>query len=101
MSEMREEVCRIQADIDDYLRFVRLRKPQRKPVELNEFFEQKLASMGSAVFATSSWTAYGVTIRIARCVRQIPLAVGTASAKRFGTHPLGPPAPRGHPMQCE
>jgi signal transduction histidine kinase len=47
--EMREEVHRIQRVIEDYLRFARLRNPQRKPVELNEFLEQKLAFMGSAL----------------------------------------------------
>jgi signal transduction histidine kinase len=46
--EMREEVRRIQSVIDDYLQFARLRKPQRKPMVLNEFLEQKLAFMGSA-----------------------------------------------------
>jgi signal transduction histidine kinase len=46
--EMREEVHRIQRVIEDYLRFARLRNPQRKPVSLNEFLEQKLAFMGSA-----------------------------------------------------
>jgi signal transduction histidine kinase len=48
VKEMREEVHRIQRVIEDYLRFARLRNPQRKPVELNEFLEQKLAFMGSA-----------------------------------------------------
>ena len=48
VNEMREEVRRIQSVIDDYLQFARLRKPQRKPMELNEFREQKLAFMGSA-----------------------------------------------------
>ena len=48
VKEMREEVHRIQRVIEDYLRFARLRKPQRKPVKLNEFLEQKLAFMGSA-----------------------------------------------------
>jgi signal transduction histidine kinase len=46
--EMREEVRRIQSVIDDYLQFARLRKPQRKPVAINEFLDQKLAFMGSA-----------------------------------------------------
>ena len=48
VKEMREEVHRIQRVIEDYLRFSRLRNPQRKPVELNEFLEQKLAFMESA-----------------------------------------------------
>ena len=48
VNEMREEVHRIQRVIEDYLRFARLRNPQRKPVKLNEFLEQKLAFMGSA-----------------------------------------------------
>jgi len=48
VSEMREEVRRIQSVIDDYLQFARMRKPQRKPVAINEFLEQKLAFMGSA-----------------------------------------------------
>ena len=48
VKEMREEVHRIQRVIEDYLRFARLRNPQRKPVELNEFLEQKLAFMESA-----------------------------------------------------
>ena len=48
VDEMREEVRRIQSVIDDYLQFARLRKPQRKPVELNGFLEQKLTFMGTA-----------------------------------------------------
>ena len=48
VTEMREEVHRIQHVIEDYLRFARLRNPQRKPVRLNEFLDQKLAFMGSA-----------------------------------------------------
>jgi signal transduction histidine kinase len=46
--EMREEVHRIQRVIEDYLRFARLPKLRRKPLNLNEFLEQKLAFMGSA-----------------------------------------------------
>jgi signal transduction histidine kinase len=48
VKEMREEVQRIQRVIEDYLRFARLRNPQRRPVKLNEFLEQKLAFVGSA-----------------------------------------------------
>lgn len=42
VGEMREEVVRIQRVIEDYLQFARLPKPQRHPVDLNEFFNQKL-----------------------------------------------------------
>jgi signal transduction histidine kinase len=45
VSEMREEVRRIQDVIEDYLRFARMPKPQRKPVKLNQLLEQKLAFM--------------------------------------------------------
>jgi signal transduction histidine kinase len=47
VNEIRGEVRRIQSVIEDYLRFARLRKPQRSPLKLNEFLEQKLAFMGS------------------------------------------------------
>ena len=45
---MREEVHRIRSVIDDYLRFAKLPKPERKPLKLNDFLDQKLAFMGSA-----------------------------------------------------
>lgn len=48
VNEMREEVRRIQRVIEDYLRFARLPKLQRRPVRLNDLLEQKLAFMGSA-----------------------------------------------------
>jgi signal transduction histidine kinase len=43
VGEMREEVHRIQRVIEDYLQFARLRKPQIRPVPLNELLDQKLA----------------------------------------------------------
>jgi signal transduction histidine kinase len=46
--EMREEVHRIQRVIEDYLRFARLPRMQRKPLKLNEFLDQKLAFMEPA-----------------------------------------------------
>jgi len=48
INEMREEVHRIQRVIEDYLQFARLPKPQRRPLALNEFLDQKLAFMHSA-----------------------------------------------------
>lgn len=48
VSEMREEVRRIQRVTEEYLRFARLPKLQRKPLKLNDLLEQKLAFMGSA-----------------------------------------------------
>lgn len=45
VNEIREEVHRIQHVIEDYLRFARLPKLQRKPVNLNDFLGQKLAFM--------------------------------------------------------
>jgi signal transduction histidine kinase len=48
VNEMRVEVHRIQRVIEDYLQFARLRRPHRKPVQLNEFLEEKLAFIGSA-----------------------------------------------------
>lgn len=47
VQEMREEVRRIQRVIEEYLKFARLPKLQRKPVRLDEFLDQKLAFMGS------------------------------------------------------
>jgi len=46
--EMREEVRRIQHVIEEYLRFARLPKLQRRPVRLNDFLQQKLDFMASA-----------------------------------------------------
>jgi signal transduction histidine kinase len=43
VDEMRAEVRRIQNVIEDYLRFARLPKPQRRPMELNKLLDQKLA----------------------------------------------------------
>jgi signal transduction histidine kinase len=48
LNEIRAEVIRIRNVIEDYLRFARLRKPQRKPLGLNQFLEQNLALMGAA-----------------------------------------------------
>ena len=48
VSDIREEVRRIQTVIEDYLRFARLPKLQRQPVKLNEFLAQKLSFMGAA-----------------------------------------------------
>ncbi|MGO8927447.1 MAG: two-component system sensor histidine kinase NtrB [Limisphaerales bacterium] len=48
VNEIRAEVSRIRNVIEDYLRFARLRKPQRKPLSLNQFLEQNLALMGAA-----------------------------------------------------
>ena len=39
---MRAEVRRIQNVIEDYLRFARSPKPQRRPMELNSLLDQKL-----------------------------------------------------------
>ena len=47
VNEMREEIRRIQRVIEDYLRFARLPRFQRRPVKLNEYLEQKLAFMGA------------------------------------------------------
>ncbi|HUJ72096.1 MAG TPA: histidine kinase dimerization/phospho-acceptor domain-containing protein, partial [Verrucomicrobiae bacterium] len=47
INEMREEVHRIQHVIEEYLQFARLPKAQRKPIDLNEFLDQKLAFMQS------------------------------------------------------
>lgn len=47
VNEMRAEVRRIQRVIEDYLQFARLPKLQKQPVDLNAFFEQKLAFYGS------------------------------------------------------
>ena len=43
MSEMRAEVHRIQNVLGEYLQSARLPKPQRQPLALNEFLDQKLA----------------------------------------------------------
>ena len=43
VDEMRAEVRRIQNVIEDYLRFARLPKPQRRPMNLNKLLDQKLA----------------------------------------------------------
>lgn len=48
VDEMREEVHRIQHVIEEYLRFARLPKAQRKPLALNEFLDQKIAFMQAA-----------------------------------------------------
>ncbi|MGP8237536.1 MAG: sensor histidine kinase [Limisphaerales bacterium] len=42
IEDMRKEVSRIQRVIEDYLQFARLPKPQRQPVNLNDFLSQKL-----------------------------------------------------------
>src|ERR1019366_6513116 len=47
VKEMRQEVGRIQHVIEDYLRFARLTKAQRRPLALNELLDQKLAFMQS------------------------------------------------------
>lgn len=43
VTEMREEVRRIQHVLEEYLQFARLPKPQLQPVALNELLAQKLA----------------------------------------------------------
>jgi signal transduction histidine kinase len=43
VKDMRAEVHRIQRVIEDYLQFARMPKPQRQPVDLNAFLDQKLA----------------------------------------------------------
>ena len=43
VSEMRAEVHRIQNVLGEYLQSARLPKPQRQPLALNEFLDQKLA----------------------------------------------------------
>jgi len=45
VSEVREEIRRIQRVMEDYLQFARLPKLQRRPVALNELLDQKLAFM--------------------------------------------------------
>ena len=45
VNEMRAEVHRIQHVIEDYLRFARLPKLQRRPLALSELLDQKLAFM--------------------------------------------------------
>lgn len=45
VSEMREEVQRIQHVLEDYLQFARLPKPQLEPVDLQDLLEHKLAFM--------------------------------------------------------
>lgn len=49
VNEMRAEVQRIQRVIEDYLRFARLPKLRRQPVNLNELLDQKLSFMGSTL----------------------------------------------------
>jgi len=48
INEMREEVHRIQHVIEEYLQFARLPKAQRRPLELNQFLDQKLAFLQAA-----------------------------------------------------
>jgi signal transduction histidine kinase len=48
VNEMREEVRRIQRVIEDYLRFARLPKLHRKPVNLNDLLKKKLSFMDLA-----------------------------------------------------
>jgi signal transduction histidine kinase len=45
VTEMREEVHRIQQVLEEYLQFARLPKPQLQPVELNDLLGQKLDFM--------------------------------------------------------
>jgi signal transduction histidine kinase len=47
IKDVREEVCRIGRVIEEYLRFARLPKLHRMPVDLNAFLEQKLAFLYS------------------------------------------------------
>ena len=47
VAEMRGEVRRLQGVVEDYLRFARLPKMQRKPLILNGLLEEKLAFMGA------------------------------------------------------
>ena len=57
MTEMREEVHRIQHVIEEYLQFARLPKPQLRPVELNELLGQKLDFMNGDFRARPRETA--------------------------------------------
>ncbi|MEO8427183.1 MAG: ATP-binding protein [Verrucomicrobiota bacterium] len=47
VNEMRGEVHRIQRVLEDYLQFARLPKPKRRPVDLNEWLDQRLVFMQS------------------------------------------------------
>jgi signal transduction histidine kinase len=47
VDDMRAEVRRIQRVLEDYLRFARLPKPQKRPVALNEWLDQKLSFLNS------------------------------------------------------
>jgi len=47
IKDMREEIRRIGRVIEDYLRFARLPKLQRQPLDLNAFFDQKLAFLST------------------------------------------------------
>lgn len=47
LTDVRAEVQRIQRVIEDYLKFARLPKLQRRPLALNEFLAHKLAFMNS------------------------------------------------------
>ncbi len=57
VDEMRAEVRRIQNVIEDYLRFARLPKPQRRPIELNKLLDQKL------VFLNGEFEQAGIKLR--------------------------------------
>lgn len=43
VNEIRAEVRRVQHVLEDYMQFARRSKPQRRPLALNDFIEQKLA----------------------------------------------------------
>ena len=53
ITEMREEVRRIQRVIEDYLQFARLPKLQKTPVDLNAFLGQKLTFLGTETARTN------------------------------------------------
>ena len=57
VDEMRAETRRIQRVIEDYLRFARLPKPQRRPLVLNKLLDQKV------VFMQSTLEQAGVKVR--------------------------------------
>jgi signal transduction histidine kinase len=43
VNEIRAEIQRVQQVLEDYMQFARASKPQRRPLALNDFIEQKLA----------------------------------------------------------
>ncbi|MEO6874688.1 MAG: ATP-binding protein, partial [Opitutaceae bacterium] len=57
VGEMRGEVHRIQKVLEDYLKFARLAKPDRRPMAINDLLEQKLA------FTCAELAPAGVVLR--------------------------------------